>query len=135
MFIPIGSALAAGKAFDFRADILLLIGGIIMLFVLFVGPTLLNIKLSKLAKNTLVAVSGAIVLYALVLTVIPKIWTPFSAKFAVPKIGWTGVFGISIIFDIVAALLAFFVLKRMNAPASQHAPAVLAQSAASAQKA
>ena len=27
MFVPIGSALAAGKAFDFRADILLLLGG------------------------------------------------------------------------------------------------------------
>lgn len=116
VFIPIGSALAAGKAFDFRADIMLLAGGIIMIFVLFLGPTVFKIKMSPAVKNLLVLIAGAIVIYALVLTVRSTIWTPFSAKFGVPKIGWTGVFGVSIAFDVVAALLAFFVLKRLKAP-------------------
>jgi hypothetical protein len=56
------------------------------------------------------------VVYALVLTVRSDVPTGFSAKFSVPKIGWTGVFGISIAFDLVAAALAFFVLKRLKAP-------------------
>jgi OFA family oxalate/formate antiporter-like MFS transporter len=116
VFIPIGSALAAGKAFDFRADIMLLVGGIIMLFVLFLAPTVFHMKLSATVRTTLVGVAAAIVVYALVLTVLPKVWTPFNAKFAVPKIGWTGVFGISIAFDVIAAALAFFVLKRLKAP-------------------
>jgi MFS family permease len=116
VFIPIGSALAAGKAFDFRADIMLLVGGIVMLFVLFLGPTVFKVKLGPAVRNVLIAVAGAIVIYALVLTVRSSIWTPFNAKFAVPKIGWTGVFGVSIAFDFVAALLAFFVLKRLHAP-------------------
>jgi MFS transporter, OFA family, oxalate/formate antiporter len=116
VFIPIGSALAVGKAFDFRADIMLLIGGIMMLFVLFLGPTLFQWKISSAVRNTIIAVAGAIVVYALVLTVIPGVWTPFSAKFSVPKIGWGGVFGISIVFDLVAAGLAVFVLKRLKAP-------------------
>jgi MFS transporter, OFA family, oxalate/formate antiporter len=116
VFIPIGSALAAGRAFDFRADIMLLAGGIIMLFVLFLAPSLFHLKLSVAVNNTLIAMAAAIVVYALLLTVIPGIRTPFSARFAVPKIGWTGVFGISIIFDLIAAVLAFFVLKRLKAP-------------------
>lgn len=116
VLIPIGSALAAGRAFDFRADILLLLGGIIMLFVLFVAPTVFHLKLSAAVKNTLMAVAAALVVYALLLSVIPGIRTPFNARLAVPKIGWTGVFGISIGFDVIAALLAFFVLKRLKAP-------------------
>jgi MFS transporter, OFA family, oxalate/formate antiporter len=116
VFIPIGSALAAGKAFDFRADIMLLVGGIVMLFVLFLGPTLFKLKLNPAVKNSLIAVAGVIVVYALVLTVRSDVPTGFSAKFSVPKIGWTGVFGISIAFDLVAAALAFFVLKHLKAP-------------------
>jgi MFS transporter, OFA family, oxalate/formate antiporter len=116
VFIPIGSALAAGKAFDFRADIMLLVGGIIMIFVLFLGPTVLRLKLSAAVRTTLIGIAAAIVVYALVLTVIPSVWTPFQAKFGVAKIGWTGVFGVSIAFDVIAAALAFFVLKRLKAP-------------------
>jgi OFA family oxalate/formate antiporter-like MFS transporter len=116
VFIPIGSALAAGRAFDFRADIMLLVGGIIMLFVLFLAPTVFRLKFSGLVRNTLIAVAGAIVIYALLLTVFPNMTTPFGARFAVPRIGWTGVFGISIAFDVIAAGLAFFVLKRLKAP-------------------
>jgi predicted MFS family arabinose efflux permease len=33
-----------------------------------------------------------------------------------PNTGWRGVFRVAIIFDILAALLAFFVLRRMKAP-------------------
>jgi MFS family permease len=117
VFIPIGSALAAGKVFDFRADFMLLTGGIIMLFVVFLGPTLFHLKFSRSVRTTLMGVAGAIVVYALLLTVLPGVWTPFKAKLAVPKIGWNGVFGISIVFDLIAAALAFFVLKRLKAPA------------------
>jgi OFA family oxalate/formate antiporter-like MFS transporter len=116
VFIPIGSALAAGRAFDFRADIMLLIGGIIMVFVLFLAPTMFRLKFSPAVRNTLMAVAAAIVVYALLLTVFPDVKTPFAARFAVPRIGWTGVFGISIAFDLLAAGLAFFVLKRLKAP-------------------
>lgn len=117
VFIPIGSALAAGKAFDFRADILLLIGGIIAFFALFLGPKVLKINLSAYVRNILMGVAAAIVIYALMITVIPaKIWSPFNARWGVPNIGWTGVFGISIVFDLIAAGLAVFVLKRMKAP-------------------
>jgi OFA family oxalate/formate antiporter-like MFS transporter len=125
VFVPIGSALAAGRAFDFRADIMLLVGGIIMLFALFLAPTVLHLKFSRTMKRTLIAVSGAIVVYALLLTVLPNIRTPITARFAVPRIGWTGVFGISIAFDVIAAGLAFFVLKRLNAPQ----PAAVAEEA------
>ena len=47
---------------------------------------------------------------------VPRTWSPFNARFTVPNIGWTGVFGVSIVFDIIAAGLAFFVLKRLKAP-------------------
>jgi hypothetical protein len=33
-----------------------------------------------------------------------------------PKIGWAGVFSIAIVFDLTAAFLAFFVLRRMKVP-------------------
>jgi MFS transporter, OFA family, oxalate/formate antiporter len=117
VFIPIGSALAAGRAFDFRADILLILGGVLMLFVLFLAPTVLRLHLGRTVKTTLVAIASALVLYGIVVTVLPgSIKTPFHATFACPNIGWAGVFGISIVFDVVAAGLAFFVLKRMKAP-------------------
>jgi len=117
VFIPIGSALAAGRAFDFRADILLLIGGIMMIFALFLAPTLLKIHLGRTLKTTLIAVAAALVTYGIVVTVLPtRIKTGFQATFNCPNIGWAGVFGVSIAFDLVAAALAFFVLKRMKAP-------------------
>lgn len=126
VFIPIGSALAVGKAFDFRADILLLIGGVIMFFVVFLGPTVMHINLSKGTKGTLVAISAAIVIFALLLTVLHKMPTGFfQANWSVPKIGWSGVFGISILFDLVAAALAVFVLKRMKAPVKTGGEAAL----------
>jgi len=116
MFVPIGSALAAGKAFDFRADILLVLGALLVLFAVFLAPTVLGLKLGGNAKAILLAVAGALITYGIVLTVVPTVWTPFHAKFMLPKTGWMGVFRVAIFFDACAALLAFFVLRRMKAP-------------------
>jgi OFA family oxalate/formate antiporter-like MFS transporter len=117
VFIPIGAALAAGKAFDFRADIMLLVGGLITLFVVFLGPTVFKIHFNPMVKAILSSLAAVIVVYALVVTVLPaQVKTPFQATYPVHKIGWTGVFGITIVFDVIAALLAFFVLKRLKAP-------------------
>jgi OFA family oxalate/formate antiporter-like MFS transporter len=118
MFVPIGSALAVGKAFDFRADILLLLGGVLVLFAVFLAPTVLRIQLNRMAKAALVTVAGILVAYGISLTVIPTAWTPFPAKFMLPKIGWAGVFMVAIVFDTLGALLAFFVLRNMKAPAA-----------------
>src|SRR6266436_1733117 len=116
MFVPIGSALAAGKAFDFRADILLLLGGVLVMFAVFLAPTVLRIHLGRNAKAALLAVAGVLITYGIILTVVPTVWTPFAAKWALPNTGWKGVFRVAIIFDAVAAVLAFFVLRRMKAP-------------------
>jgi OFA family oxalate/formate antiporter-like MFS transporter len=124
MFVPIGSALAAGKAFDFRADIMLLLGGVLVLFAVFLAPTALHFQLSRAAKSALIAVAGAIIFYGILLTVVPNVWTPFAAKYALPKIGWAGVFMVAIVCDSLAAILAFFVLRRMKAPASREVAVV-----------
>ena len=105
--------------------------GALVFFAVFLGPTLLRINLSGSAKAGLLGAAAVIVAYALVLTVIPeKIWTPFAAKWTVPKIGWFGVFGITIVLDFLAALLAFFVLRRMKAPALAEEPVTAPQPAA-----
>ncbi|MFL5444627.1 MAG: hypothetical protein ACJ78W_08930, partial [Myxococcales bacterium] len=41
---------------------------------------------------------------------------PFAARFTLPRIGWVGVFSIAIVFDLTAAFIAFFVLRRMKVP-------------------
>ncbi|HMF90311.1 MAG TPA: oxalate/formate MFS antiporter [Candidatus Angelobacter sp.] len=123
VFVPIGSALAAGKAFDFRADILLLIGGILVIFAVFLAPTVFRMKLGA-GKGIILAVAGAIITYGLVLTVWPNAPTALlQAKFTMPKWGWTGVFKVAIVFDLIAAVLAFFVLRNMKAPALPEAAA------------
>jgi OFA family oxalate/formate antiporter-like MFS transporter len=116
MFVPIGSALAAGKAFDFRADILLLLGGVLVMFAVFLAPTALRVQLGRNAKAILLAVAGVLIAYGIILTVVPTVWTPFAAKFTMPNMGWKGVFQFAIVFDVCAALLAFFVLRKMKAP-------------------
>ena len=126
MFVPIGSALAAGKAFDFRADFLLLFGGALVLFTLFLAPTVLRITMSHILKSTLLAIAIVSVVYGITLTVLPWIWTPFSAKFTMPKVGWQGVYTVAITFDIIAAILAFFVLRRMKVPVRSETPAAAA---------
>jgi MFS transporter, OFA family, oxalate/formate antiporter len=126
MFVPIGSALAAGKAFDFRADFLLLFGGALVLFTLFLAPSVLRINLSHILKSTLLAIAIVSVVYGIALTVIPTIWTPFAAKFTMPKVGWQGVYTVAIVFDVAAAILAFFVLRRMKVPVRGEGAAVTA---------
>ena len=114
VFVPIGSALAAGAAFDFRADILFLIGALLAFFTIFFGPTVLRLSLTRTARMVLYAVAALFVVWGLMLTVVPDIVTPFAAKFAVPNIGWFGVFAIAVAFDWISALLALFVLKPMR---------------------
>ncbi|MFL5419630.1 MAG: oxalate/formate MFS antiporter [Myxococcales bacterium] len=116
VFVPIGSALAAGKAFDFRADVLLLVGGALAFFAHFLAPTVLRMPLKKKTHDALFTIGLAIVAYGIILTVVPGIWTPFAAKFTLPRIGWVGVFSIAIVFDLTAAFIAFFVLRRMKVP-------------------
>jgi MFS transporter, OFA family, oxalate/formate antiporter len=116
VFVPIGSAMAAGEAFDFRADILLVLGGLLVLFALFLASTVFRLELGRNSKAILLAVAAVLIAYGIVLTVVPHVWTPFAANFTVPKIGWAGVFSVAIVFDLTAAVLAFFVLRRMKAP-------------------
>jgi OFA family oxalate/formate antiporter-like MFS transporter len=133
VFVPIGAALATGAAFDFRADILLLVGGLAVFFVLFVSPTLLGTSLSPVASRALFGLGAIFVLYGLALTVWPtQVPTPFAAKFTVPQIGYQGVFAIAAVFDVVASLLAFFVLRRMRVPAGGERPSVATRPVAAA---
>lgn len=131
VFVPIGSALAAGKAFDFRADLLLLVGGLLIFFAMFLGPTILHVVLSRSARTTLFAVAGAFLLVGLVLTVTDIGWLP-KLKLGVPNIGWGGVFTIAVVFDFVAAILAFFVLRRMAVPTGGERPSVARMAAPAA---
>jgi len=116
VLVPIGSALAAGKAFDFRADVLLAIGGALALFTHFLAPTILHLKISHRARETLFTIGLLFVAYGVVLTVVPNVWTPFASKFTLPKIGWVGVFQMAILFDLAAASLSYFVLRKMKVP-------------------
>ncbi len=117
IFVPIGSALAAGKAFDFRADILFVVGGLIAMFALYLGPEVLHFELGTTLKRILLAVSACLGTYAILLSVFRDLWTPFSAKFTLPNTGWAGVFDVAIVFNVIAALLAFFVLRPLKVPA------------------
>jgi OFA family oxalate/formate antiporter-like MFS transporter len=126
MFVPIGAALAAttvkGRTFDFRADILLLVGGVLVIFAVFLAPTVFRVKLNPALKTILLAIAGVLITYGIIVTVLPsKIWTPFQASFTVPQVGWKGVFSVAIVFDLIAALLAFFVLRPMKAPVKAEA--------------
>ena len=87
------------------------------------------------AKTTLLTVAGALILYGLILTVVSSVWFPFGGKIAVPKWGWGGVFKIAIVFDLIAAALAFFVLRKMKAPVKQGEPGPASQPVISAQRA
>src|SRR5262249_28158762 len=120
VLVPIGSALAAGKAFDFRADVLLLLGGALAVFAHFVGPVVLRLRISRKLHDTLFYIGPCLVTYGIFLTAVPAAWTPFGAKFTVPKVGWVGVFTVAIVFDVTAAILAYFVLRRMKMPS--HVP-------------
>ncbi len=128
VFVPIGSALAAGKIFDFRADVLLVIAGAIAFFTVFLAPSILHLDLSAGVRKTLLVVATVMGVYALALTVLRDLWTPFSASFVLPKGGWFAVFDVAIVFNIVASLLAFFVLRPLKVPAlPQATPTAAAQ--------
>lgn len=116
VLVPIGSALAAGKAFDFRADVLLFLGGALAFYSHFLAFTVLRIDQRRKTHDIFFGVGLAIVAWGIALTVVPGIWTPFQAKFTLPKIGWPGVFAVAIAFDLTAAAMAFFVLRRMKVP-------------------
>lgn len=135
VFVPIGSALAAGKAFDFRADILLLIGGILVILTLFLLPTVFRIPIGPALKTVLLVIAGAFITYGIILTVVPALGAGFTAKITAPKWGWGGVFKIAIVFDLIAAFLAFFVLRKMKAPVKEGTPIVPPQPVISAQRA
>jgi len=135
VFVPIGSALAAGKVFDFRADILLLIGLILVILALFILPTVFRLNLGQAAKTVLLIIAGAFITYGIILTVVSTVPFPFTGKVNVPKWGWSGVFKIAIVFDLIAAVLAFFVLRKMKAPVKQGAPGTAPQPVISAQRA
>jgi hypothetical protein len=130
VFVPIGAALATGAAFDFRADLLLLIGGLFVFYTLFLGPSLLRRSMSPTARTALFAIGGALVLYGLALTVWPDQLPPAGlAKWTVPAIGYQGVFAIAACFDVIASAMAFFVLRRMRVPEGGTRPTVAAQMA------
>src|SRR5467141_2130353 len=118
VLVPVGSALAAGKAFDFRADILLAIGGALAVFAHFVAPTVLRLNLTRKMHDSLFYIGLFIVAYGIFLTVVPAAWTPFGAKFTLPRLGWAGVFAVAIVFDLSAAEISFLVLRRMRVPAA-----------------
>lgn len=121
MFVPVGAALAAttlkGRVFDFQADILLLLGGVLVFFSLFLAPTVFRIRLGPAVKSALLGIAGVLVVWGIIVTVLPdKIWTPFHARVTMPSIGWKGVFSVAIVCDLIAAILAYFVLRRLKAP-------------------
>jgi len=93
----------------------------------FLAPTVLGMHLGRNAKATLLSVAGVLIAYGIILTVVPTVWTPFPAKFTMPNMGWKGVFRFAIVFDVCAAVLAFFVLRRMKAPVKSEAPGVAPQ--------
>jgi OFA family oxalate/formate antiporter-like MFS transporter len=129
VLVPIGSALAAGKAFDFRADVLLLLGGGLALFTHYLAPTVFRLHISRKTRDILFGLGLALVAYGIILTVVPGVWTPFGAKFTLPKAGWAGVFAVAIAFDLTAAVLAFFVLRRMKVPVQREEPVLAARAA------
>jgi len=125
VFVPIGAALATGAAFDFRADILLLLGGLLVFYTLFVAKAVLKRSMGPRVRTALFAIGGVLVLYGLALTVWPEQLPPAGlAKWKVPAIGYQGVFAIAAVFDVVASLIAFFVLRRMRVPEGGRRPSV-----------
>jgi hypothetical protein len=109
--------------------VLLLVGGALAVFAHFVGPVVLRLHISRKLHDTLFTIGALIVLYGIFLTVVPGIWTPFAARFPLPKIGWAGVFAVAIVFDLTAATLSFFVLRRMKVPSIPTVPATLPEPA------
>ncbi len=125
VFVPIGSALALGTAFDFRADILLLVGAVLVFFTMFFGPKVLGLDLRGSRRTLLFVVAGAFLILGIVLTITDISWLP-KLTVTAPNIGWGGVFAIAVVFDWTGAILAFFVLRRMAVPAGGERPTATA---------
>ncbi len=123
VFVPIGSALAAGSAFDFRADVLLLVGALLIFFTMFFGPTVMRLRIEAAARAALFVVAALFLVLGLYLTVTDIGWFP-KISVTVPGIGWAGVFAVAVVFDWTAAILAFFVLRRLAVPAGGERPTV-----------
>jgi MFS transporter, OFA family, oxalate/formate antiporter len=117
LLVPIGSALAAGKAFNFRADALLVLGAVVGFFALFLGPVVLRISLSAAVKRALLFIAVLLVAGGILLELLPTVLASFAIKITMPNVGWFGVYSVAIAFDVIGATLAFFVLKRMKVPA------------------
>ena len=96
----------------------------LVFFTVFLAPSVLRISLGRTAKAALFVAAGVLLVYGLALTVRSDIPTPFALKSLVPNIGWAGVFTIAVVFDFVAAFLAFFVLRRMAVPTGGERPSV-----------
>jgi MFS transporter, OFA family, oxalate/formate antiporter len=129
LFVPVGSALAAGKAFNFRADILLILGAALAFLALFLAPTVLRIDLGAAAKNALLGLGFVLVGAGIILELLPTLVSSFAVNITMPKVGWFGVYSVAIAFDVLGALLAFFVLKRMKVPVKEAAGVPVAQPA------
>jgi OFA family oxalate/formate antiporter-like MFS transporter len=119
LFVPVGSALAAGKAFNFRADIMLILGGLLAFLALFLLPSVLRIDLAGAAKNVMLGLATFLVAAGIILELLPKLFPAFALTFTMPKVGWMGVYSVAIAFDIMGAALAFLVLKRMKVPVKE----------------
>jgi hypothetical protein len=52
------------------------------------------------------------------MTVVPNV-PGFHLKFMMPNVGWAGVFKVAIAFDMIAAVLAWFVLRKLKPPVKQ----------------
>src|SRR5262249_60432813 len=100
---------------------------LLCILTLFILHIVFRLNLGAAIKTVLLTLAGALVTYGIVLTVIPKVWVPFTATFGMPKWGWPGVFKIAIVFDLIAAVLAFFVLRKMKAPVKQGAAGAAAE--------
>jgi hypothetical protein len=59
-----------------------------VLFALFLASTAFRLELGRNTKAILLAVGGVLITYGIVLAVVPKVWTPFEAKFTMPETGW-----------------------------------------------
>ena len=132
LFVPIGSALAAGKAFNFRADVLLIAAGILGFFTLYLAPTLLKVDLGGAVKNALLGVAGLMVVGGILLELLPTLLSSFALNITMPKVGWFGVYAVAIVFDVLGAVFAFFLLKRMKVPVRAEEMAPIAQRATAA---
>jgi hypothetical protein len=81
--------------------------------------------MSSTVRGALFGIGGILVLYGLALTVWPSQLPPAGfAKWTVPAIGYQGVFAIAAVFDVIASVVAFFVLRRMHVPAGGTRPSV-----------